>query len=148
MLLCNSSFYCCRGKWNLDIFLSFFHLKNKLFGRYFSKGYLLNDMVTNIWFGDCCNLAFFKQLISLAAKDFNIAQRKVADILKGRILVGHALRNDLKASTNALYFCLRQFYTSYDSIIEKFVDFCLGFAFNTSKERYTGYSRVSTLPKV
>lgn len=31
------------------------------------------------------------------AKDFNIVQKKVADILKGRILVGHALRNDLKA---------------------------------------------------
>lgn len=30
------------------------------------------------------------------AKDFNIVQKKVADILKGRILVGHALRNDLK----------------------------------------------------
>ncbi|KAL3503165.1 hypothetical protein ACH5RR_037614 [Cinchona calisaya] len=31
------------------------------------------------------------------AKDFIMVQRKVADLLKGRILVGHALHNDLKA---------------------------------------------------
>ncbi|KAL4589045.1 hypothetical protein LXL04_001947 [Taraxacum kok-saghyz] len=31
------------------------------------------------------------------AKDFRIVQKEVAELLKGRILVGHALRNDLKA---------------------------------------------------
>lgn len=31
------------------------------------------------------------------AKDFRAVQKKVAELLKGRILVGHALRNDLKA---------------------------------------------------
>ncbi|GMN62216.1 hypothetical protein TIFTF001_031301 [Ficus carica] len=31
------------------------------------------------------------------AKDFSMVQKKVAEFIKGRILVGHALRNDLKA---------------------------------------------------
>nr|XP_011460758.1 PREDICTED: RNA exonuclease 4 isoform X1 [Fragaria vesca subsp. vesca] len=31
------------------------------------------------------------------AKDFRIVQKNVAELIKGRILVGHALRNDLKA---------------------------------------------------
>ncbi|CAB4277416.1 unnamed protein product [Prunus armeniaca] len=31
------------------------------------------------------------------AKDFRIVQKRVAELIKGRILVGHALRNDLKA---------------------------------------------------
>ncbi|XP_010260376.1 PREDICTED: RNA exonuclease 4 isoform X2 [Nelumbo nucifera] len=31
------------------------------------------------------------------AKDFQAVQKKVAELIKGRILVGHALRNDLKA---------------------------------------------------
>ncbi|CAH1425695.1 unnamed protein product [Lactuca virosa] len=31
------------------------------------------------------------------AKDFRVVQKEVAELLKGRILVGHALRNDLKA---------------------------------------------------
>uniref|UniRef100_A0A7N0RBW2 RNA exonuclease 4 n=1 Tax=Kalanchoe fedtschenkoi TaxID=63787 RepID=A0A7N0RBW2_KALFE len=31
------------------------------------------------------------------AKTFQVAQKKVVEMLKGRILVGHALRNDLKA---------------------------------------------------
>lgn len=31
------------------------------------------------------------------AKDFPTVQKKVAELIKGRILVGHALRNDLKA---------------------------------------------------
>ncbi|KAK9688839.1 hypothetical protein RND81_09G014700 [Saponaria officinalis] len=31
------------------------------------------------------------------AKDFPTVQKKVAELMKGRILVGHALRNDLKA---------------------------------------------------
>ncbi|XP_076904720.1 uncharacterized protein LOC143560270 [Bidens hawaiensis] len=31
------------------------------------------------------------------AKDFRIVQKEVAEMIKGKILVGHALRNDLKA---------------------------------------------------
>ncbi|XP_010675445.2 uncharacterized protein LOC104891447 [Beta vulgaris subsp. vulgaris] len=31
------------------------------------------------------------------AKDFSTAQKKVAELIKGKVLVGHALRNDLKA---------------------------------------------------
>ncbi|XAR68301.1 Exoribonuclease II [Bertholletia excelsa] len=31
------------------------------------------------------------------AKEFGVVQKKVAELIKGRILVGHALRNDLKA---------------------------------------------------
>ncbi|KAG9158882.1 hypothetical protein Leryth_022433 [Lithospermum erythrorhizon] len=31
------------------------------------------------------------------AKNFNVVQKKVAELIKGRILVGHALHNDLKA---------------------------------------------------
>ncbi|KVI01625.1 hypothetical protein Ccrd_020100 [Cynara cardunculus var. scolymus] len=31
------------------------------------------------------------------AKDFRVVQKEVAELLKGKILVGHALRNDLKA---------------------------------------------------
>ncbi|GAB2284449.1 hypothetical protein Dimus_018900 [Dionaea muscipula] len=31
------------------------------------------------------------------AKDFQVAQKKVAELITGRILVGHALRNDLRA---------------------------------------------------
>ncbi|KAF3442454.1 hypothetical protein FNV43_RR16370 [Rhamnella rubrinervis] len=31
------------------------------------------------------------------AKDFRIVQKRVAELIKGRILVGHALRNDFKA---------------------------------------------------
>ncbi|XP_052207755.1 uncharacterized protein LOC127811692 [Diospyros lotus] len=31
------------------------------------------------------------------AKEFHVVQKKVAEFIKGRILVGHALRNDLKA---------------------------------------------------
>lgn len=32
------------------------------------------------------------------AKDFRIVQKEVSELLKDRILVGHALRNDLKVS--------------------------------------------------
>lgn len=31
-----------------------------------------------------------------AAKDFKTVQKKVAELIKGKILVGHALHNDLK----------------------------------------------------
>lgn len=33
-----------------------------------------------------------------AAKEFRVVQKKVAELIKGRILVGHALRNDLKVN--------------------------------------------------
>jgi len=34
--------------------------------------------------------------VLFSGEDFKTVQKEVADILKGRILVGHALRNDLK----------------------------------------------------
>lgn len=35
-------------------------------------------------------------LIFSSAKDFRVVQKRVAEIVNGRILVGHALHNDLK----------------------------------------------------
>uniref|UniRef100_A0A2P2IYV1 Uncharacterized protein MANES_03G104200 n=1 Tax=Rhizophora mucronata TaxID=61149 RepID=A0A2P2IYV1_RHIMU len=52
------------------------------------------------YFGKIClkTVTFLMNgLTSFAAKDFSTVQKKVAEIIKGRILVGHALRNDLKA---------------------------------------------------
>lgn len=40
-----------------------------------------------------------------AAKDFWIVQTRVAELIKGRILVGHALRNDLKVSGILIWLC-------------------------------------------
>lgn len=37
-----------------------------------------------------------------AAKDFQAVQKKVAEFIKGKILVGHAVHNDLKVSISAL----------------------------------------------
>lgn len=34
--------------------------------------------------------------MALLGEDFKTVQKEVAEILKGRILVGHALQNDLK----------------------------------------------------
>lgn len=33
---------------------------------------------------------------SISGEEFEVVQKEVAEMLKGRILVGHALRNDLK----------------------------------------------------
>lgn len=37
-------------------------------------------------------------MLLISAKDFPTVQKRVAELIKGRILVGHALRNDLKVS--------------------------------------------------
>lgn len=37
-------------------------------------------------------------MLSFSAKDFPTVQKKVADLIKGKIVVGHALRNDFKVS--------------------------------------------------
>lgn len=43
-----------------------------------------------------------KPLLCVApGEEFEVVQREVADLLKGRILVGHALHNDLKVSARA-----------------------------------------------
>lgn len=42
------------------------------------------------------------------ARDFHTVQKKVAELIKGRILVGHALRNDLKVLVFT-FGCLRNF---------------------------------------
>lgn len=49
-------------------------------------------------------------LIILAAKPFDDIQKRVAELLKDRILVGHAVFNDLKVMISVLKFC---FSTSY-----------------------------------
>lgn len=39
-----------------------------------------------------------------AAKEFLVVQKKVSDLLKGRILVGHALHNDLKVRFHCRFY--------------------------------------------
>lgn len=40
-----------------------------------------------------------------AAKEFWVVQKEVAELIKGRILVGHALHNDLKVgSSNPIFY--------------------------------------------
>lgn len=41
-----------------------------------------------------------------AAKDFPTVQKKVAELIEGRILVGHALHNDLKVLLIKFFFLL------------------------------------------
>lgn len=36
----------------------------------------------------------------IAAKEFWVVQKEVAELIKGRILVGHALHNDLKVGSS------------------------------------------------
>jgi len=38
-------------------------------------------------------------ILFCVAEEFSVVQKEVSDLLQGRILVGHALRNDLKVST-------------------------------------------------
>lgn len=45
----------------------------------------------------------------MAAKEFWVVQKEVAELIKGRILVGHALHNDLKVGV--VYKCIH--YISY-----------------------------------
>ena len=40
------------------------------------------------------------KLIIFVAEEFNVVQKEVSGLLKGKILVGHALRNDLKVGVN------------------------------------------------
>lgn len=41
-----------------------------------------------------------------SAKGFQVVQNRVADIIKGKLLVGHALHNDLKVRNLDLLFFL------------------------------------------
>lgn len=45
-----------------------------------------------------CSVCSWKMFlcVALLGEDFKTVQKEVAEILKGRILVGHALQNDLK----------------------------------------------------
>lgn len=45
--------------------------------------------------------------LSQTAKPFDAVQKQVAELLKDRILIGHAVYNDLKVSTLDLTFCRR-----------------------------------------
>ncbi|KAK6946661.1 hypothetical protein RJ641_000134 [Dillenia turbinata] len=66
---------------------------------------------------------FFYVIILLLAKNFWTVQKKVAELIKGKILVGHALPNDLK--------CL--------SVCNDFY-FGTGITFESSKEGCAGYT--------
>lgn len=48
----------------------------------------------------------FVHALVFAAKDFPTVQNKVAELIKGRILVGHALHNDLKVLLIKFFFWL------------------------------------------
>ena len=37
-------------------------------------------------------------MMIFAAKEFCLVQTKVADLIRGKMLIGHALRNDLKVN--------------------------------------------------
>lgn len=41
-------------------------------------------------------MGYATMLYNTAAKDFWVVQKDVAELIKGRILVGHALHHDLK----------------------------------------------------
>lgn len=59
-------------------------------------------------------------MIQFAAKDFWTAQKKVAELIKGRILVGHALHNDLKVCILVVILFLfpdLHLYYSYQSVM-------------------------------
>ena len=38
----------------------------------------------------------FSEVFGCVAPEFSVAQKQVSDLLKGRILVGHSLQNDMK----------------------------------------------------
>lgn len=42
----------------------------------------------------------FEIILFFVAEEFTVVQKEVSDLLKGRILVGHALRNDLKVGVD------------------------------------------------
>lgn len=75
-----------------------------------------------------------------------MVQKEVAELLQGRILVGHALRNDLKVTSYVLSsnwtiilteFCCFIFFLCFPV-------FGTGIAVKSSKERCSRYIRVST----
>ena len=59
----------------------------------FSQGWPLNRSLVVICFEITLSLTFV--IILFSAPDFKTVQLEVSKLLKGRILVGHALRNDL-----------------------------------------------------
>ena len=44
----------------------------------------------------CACVLWLRWCSGLAAKPFNVVQKEVADLVRGKVLVGHAIRNDLK----------------------------------------------------
>ncbi|KAM3320646.1 RNA exonuclease 4 isoform X2 [Capsicum chacoense] len=48
------------------------------------------------------------------AKDFHVVQEEVAALIKGRILVGHALRNDFKVTVHLLRLCVWSAVTKWE----------------------------------
>lgn len=53
------------------------------------------------WLAKCADFFFFWITVCITAgEDVRTVQKEVADILKGRIVVGHAIHNDLKVLSN------------------------------------------------
>lgn len=67
-----------------------------------------------------------------AAKDFRIVQKEVAELIKGRILVGHALRNDFKVTVHLLRLCVWSTFYNFLRIFS-----CTGLVIKPSKARYS-----------
>lgn len=59
------------------------------------NNYSDKDTVTSQKRGSACSWKVFP-CVAFLGEDFKTVQKEVAEILKGRILVGHALQNDLK----------------------------------------------------
>lgn len=88
-------------------------------------------------------------LILLAAKNFNVVQKKVAELIKGRILVGHALHNDLKVSICTNEICISDSNLILITIWSTWSQFfCVGTSLKSSEEGHTRYLRIYAFSKV
>jgi RNA exonuclease 4 len=78
------------------------------------------------------------------AKDFRVAQTKVAELIKGKILVGHALHNDLKVCR----FHESRIWLQYQFRVLTEINFVTGFAANSPEKGHKGHRRISALSQV
>ncbi|CAA2976989.1 RNA exonuclease 4 [Olea europaea subsp. europaea] len=83
------------------------------------------------------------------AKNFNVVQKKVAELIKGRILVGHALHNDLKVSICTNEICISDSNLILITIWSTWSQFfCVGTSLKSSEEGHTRYLRIYAFSKV
>ena len=99
-----------------------------------------------MFWGIICGImhAFFVS----AAKDFRAVQKKVAELIKERILVGHALHNDLKVFHICFVVLLVVELENWPWDFDLDCLFSTGITTNASEEGPAGYLRVSTLSQV